>query len=211
MVKTNVLSRIFQIRVENKMGTCFTIDHNNKQYIITAKHIINNRKISAISIRQDHEWKSHNLTLVGDCPSPIDISVLAADICLSPTHLMPAELTGIIYGQEVFFLGFPYGIGTHQPGLNMNRPLPFIKKAILSASDAPNRLLYFDGHNNPGFSGGPIVWQHHQNQTAHFSVCGVISGFIDDDNGNSGIIVAYDIMNAIEVINRNPIGFQLIP
>jgi hypothetical protein len=35
--------------------------------------------------------------------------------------------------------------------MNRNFPLPFVKKALLSAM--ANGYYYLDGHNNPGFSG----------------------------------------------------------
>jgi len=56
--------------------------------------------------------------------------------------------------------------------------LPFIKSGILSALDIRNEnavTLYLDGHNNPGFSGGPIVFL--SNTTRRFHVAGVVSGF----------------------------------
>ena len=94
---------------------------------------------------------------------------------------------------------------------------PFIKKGILSAIDASNPdaiVLYVDGFNNHGFSGGPIVYYDfglHQ-----YFIAGVVRGFRQDPaqtmvNGkvvdsevlvNSGILVGYSIANAIEAIKK---------
>ncbi len=56
-------------------------------------------------------------------------------------------------GQQVWFLGYPYGLGSHFP----NGEFPFIKRGTMSAIDSTNPhavVLYVDGFNNPGFSGG---------------------------------------------------------
>ena len=67
----------------------------------------------------------------------------------------------MIYGQEVFFAGFPFGenlFTTSTQTVNGLFPMPFVKKGIISAEATENgaTILYLDGHNNPGFSGGPI-------------------------------------------------------
>jgi hypothetical protein len=81
-------------------------------------------------------------------------------------------------------------------------------------------LIVLDGHNNPGFSGGPVVFSPLKGDT-HFRVAGVISGFeavknqIHGPSGesplyswdNTGLIKAYSIQRAIELIHANPIGF----
>ena len=55
---------------------------------------------------------------------------------------------GLVWGHDVFPLGYPYG-GT-------GGPAAFIKKAIVSAENGTE--IFLDGHNNKGFSDGPIVY-----------------------------------------------------
>ena len=64
-----------------------------------------------------------------------------------------------MYGQDVYFLGFPYGLHGDMSALSNDLPFPFVKKGIISLfhNDGVNRI-YLDGHNNPGFSGGPVVF-----------------------------------------------------
>ncbi|MER9410652.1 hypothetical protein [Mesorhizobium sp. M0589] len=81
-------------------------------------------------------------------------------------------MTGLIYGQEVYFLGFPFGWTGHFH-THDGYPLPFVKRATASLFDPV--LLYLDGHNNPGFSGGPVVF-HPPNQN-DFRIAGIISGY----------------------------------
>ena len=82
-------------------------------------------------------------------------------------------------------------------------------------------VLYLDGHNNPGFSGGPVVYKSPNNN--RFQICGVVSGYrIQEQPGfasgsplniyfreNTGIIISHGINSAIDIIHNNPIGFQL--
>ena len=39
MVTTNIVRRIFRIKTTGE-GTCFTIDVKNRQYIVTARHLV---------------------------------------------------------------------------------------------------------------------------------------------------------------------------
>ena len=232
MVPTaNVLQRTFQFAFDGSSGTCFTVDHNKRQYIVTAKHIVEDITSSAtIKIRHDESWKDCQVNLVGHCgeivdivEEAVDISVLAADFQLSPTLPLPTNPDKISLGQDVYFLGFPYGLNTKVGKLNRDFPIPFIKKAILSATYGKFDLMFLDGHNNPGFSGGPVILSQTNNQSNSFSVAGVISGYKREMRPvflagertnlkfkyNTGIIFAYGIDHAIHLINQNPIGFNL--
>jgi hypothetical protein len=103
--------------------------------------------------------------------------------------------------------------------------VPFIKKGVLSSIDrdqAGTRVLYLDGNNNPGFSGGPVVFPLNEDRKK-FRVAAVVSGyrfdpqpvFINDQptrlvsRHNTGIIISYDISHAIDLIRVNPVGFLL--
>jgi hypothetical protein len=177
-----------------------------------------------VELYHANQWKRLDVDLVGHCTGEIDISVLKADIQLSPTYALPPSECGIVYGQDVYFLGFPYGMqGDGQ--LNREFPLPFVKKGILSCMmislSGPN-LLYLDAINNPGFSGGPVVFTEGNNLS--YKVAGVVSGYrsasepiYDGDRAiplvyraNTGIVVAYGIKHAMEIIQKNPIGFPLV-
>ena len=58
-------------------------------------------------------------------------------------------------------------------------PLAFMKKGIFSATTNENGAVVFflDGHNNPGFSGGPVVYRDlNQSGAPVFYVAAVVSG-----------------------------------
>jgi len=126
---------------------------------------------------------------------------------------------GVIYGQDVYFLGFPYGLLGRCAFGPDGFPLPFVKRATVSLFDGAMFLL--DGNNNPGFSGGPVVFT--EPQSNRYKVAAVISGFQSvpepvykgsDQTAltykyNTGIIVTYTIDGALKLIEENPIGFKL--
>ncbi len=134
---------------------------------------------------------------------------------------LPLEATseGLIYGQEVYFLGFPYGIVGKHIFAPSGYPLPLVKRATVSLFDGTMYLL--DGHNNPGFSGGPVVWK--APGTERFKVAAVISGYryvdepVYDVAGtapfkyryNTGIIVSHGVEAALDLIAARPIGYPI--
>ena len=176
MITTNIVQRTFRIR-STQEGTCFTIDVDDRQYIVTAQHLV--EKVvgqNSVKIMQEKKWKGLQVKLVGHCEGEVDISVLAADIQISPTYPLNPTLGGIILGQDVYFLGFPYSLKSDVGSINRNFPLPLVKKAIVSLVAERGHYILLDGHNNPGFSGGPVVF-HPNNRGNDFCVAGVVAGY----------------------------------
>ena len=228
MVTANIIQRTFKIECGNHLGTCFTIDVDNRQYIVTAKHLV--KEITGqhtIKLMHERRWKNLAIELIGHCEGKVDISVLAPELQISPSHPLPATTAGIILGQDVYFLGFPYGLMSDAGELNRNFPFPLVKKGVLSMVEFGEGYILLDGHNNPGFSGGPIVFCQN-NHGNDFSVAGVVSGYryarepiykneepeekeppIGYYRSNTGIVLAYDIKHALDLIRQNPIGIQL--
>ena len=88
------------------------------------------------------------------------------------------------------------------------------------------RVLILDGVNNPGFSGGPVVYRTGPDQ----QILAVVSGIVTEPadvipslsgdktaekppkhrkskvDENAGFIVAYSIDTAIDAIKKNPVG-----
>jgi hypothetical protein len=117
--------------------------------------------------------------------------------------------------QQVWFFGYPFeGLGSH---MNDGRLIPFMKRGTMSAIVGTNPdavLLFIDGFNNPGFSGGPIIFWSFSSRK--YEIIGVVQGFRTDTakaviNGvkidtnilvNSGILVGYSIKHAIQAIEK---------
>ena len=222
MITANVIYRVFRLKVGIETGTAFTIEEGGKEYLVTARHIAHSLQGKCqIEVFKDRSWSPLQVTAVGHAPGDVDISVLAPSERLTPTRPLPlpASSEGLTYGQEAYFLGFPYGIGDmflKETG----HPLPFVKRVTISTMFGKPYLL--DGHNNPGFSGGPVVFCPPAYK--EFQVAAVVSGYqwarasvLDQENRdtelhlreNTGIVVAYDINEAVALIRANPIGLAL--
>ena len=216
MITNNVIQRVFYLR-HVKTGTCFTLDIDSKQYFITARHVVENLKDNDnIELLYKNKWESFKVTLIGHS-KVVDISVFAIKNQLLLAHPLPATTAGIVYGQDLYFLGFPYGYYTDIGETNRGFPLPLVKEGILSnMSTKENPYLLIDGHNNLGFSGGPVIFK--KSGSNDFSVAGVVTGFYKEhdekdeilENTNSGIIEAPDIKYALDLIKLNPIGTEII-
>ncbi len=227
MITSNVIHRVFRIRYGGTEATAFTVDVDQRQYLVTAKHAVTGLTDgSNVDFFAHGAWKPQQVRLVGHAPADRDISVLAVNRILTPARLpMPATSVGVIYGQDAFFLGFPYGFTGKYVLTEDGHPLPFVKKATVSLLDEGIFLL--DGHNNPGFSGGPVVFT--QPGKNDYSVFAVISGYraikepvyIGDAPAyagpnqplvfrcNTGIIVTWAVDYAVELVRANPVGISL--
>lgn len=223
MITSNVIQRVFHIKYGQGTGTCFTIDYENKQYIITAKHVVLGLKNDDIvELYFNGNWTKITVKMIGHHPTA-DVSVFAIDTLLN-AHKMEPTSNGITYGQDTFFLGFPYQLQDEMNGqINRNFPIPLVKKATLSCITKDDTGPYFllDGINNPGFSGGPVVFT--EPNKYDFKVAAIISGYKFNEEptyhqnqeteisvrSNTGIIIAYNIVNAIELIDLNPIGKEI--
>lgn len=91
-----------------------------------------------------------------------DISVISIPSLKNGSVNVIAESANIFYGQDIYFLGFPYGLQSDVGELNSNLPMPLVKKGIVSSFlfENPRKVLLLDGHNNPGFSGGPVIYRN---------------------------------------------------
>jgi hypothetical protein len=122
--------------------------------------------------------------------------------CIDPPRVTSAGpvllgTDGVIFGQQVSFLGFPFGwFQKCNIELNDMRPLPFVKTATVSSLNLGDEsVLVLDGINNIGFSGGPVCFKKPEERYSR--ICGVISGYYPsgnplcvktiDQNGSEGI------------------------
>lgn len=212
------------------MGSAFAIDVEDRQYIVTAKHVVSGFVDGLLEIFHENMWKHLHCDLVGHGVGEIDVSVLAPQMQVAPTYPLPPTSAGMALGQTTYFLGFPYDHRTEIEGdLTARFPLPLVKAGVLSSMgfDRSGKTILLDGHNNPGFSGGPIVFIPNGNHPAsgiEFRVAGIVSGYpsylepvVDSDRketglfveNNPGIVLGYNISHATDLISKNPIGCSL--
>ena len=235
MITNNVFQRIFHIRCGDATGTAFAIDHRAKQYLVTARHVFEGLPAGdLIQIVHDKRWISMPTKTVGIGDGKADVAVLSCPIQLAPRNAIEVTSEGMIYGQELYFLGYPFGWDSGMEDVNRDFPMPFVKGGILSAIQLGDPwLIYIDAHGNPGFSGGPVVFSEPGRRPRDFKVAGVVAnsptpvlrpvvelqGEQANDEGdttaffaeNQGFVVAVDIRHAVDIIDANPIGFSLPP
>ena len=233
MSQLDVLARTYQIMVPSgHTGTMFLLDVDGRQYIITAKHLVQ-ESIDPIYIYWEGGWQLLPVNLVDHCEGEVDISVLHTNQNLSqmlyPQGNGLAIETDPKLAEEVRFYGFPHGWNTSRGGQSV--PVALVKRGIISGFfGAPlgstEESFLIDGHNNPGFSGGPVV----AIRDGEYKVAGVISAYrygwqkvygvdasgeVDKDiiagylKENTGIAVADNIKPALDVIAANPIGLPI--
>jgi S1-C subfamily serine protease len=224
MVPSNILTRVFCLRVGSDIGSSFTIEVNDRQYLITARHVL---KVLGsglkVQILQDGtKWRDIEVRPIPVEPESVDIGVLALKEQLSDT--LPVELSGeknSYLSQAVFFVGFPYALSIAGHNLNRGFPIPLVKHGIIAALSGPRGEPFLvDAINNPGFSGGPIVRTQNPNKPA---IIGVVSAYKvsqervfnkEIDTGlttqaNTGLLVAFSLDYALEAIQKDAEHRQL--
>lgn len=219
-VPSEILQRTFLVKVGNSTGTAFTIDHNGSVYLITARHVAASLPESKpiFQIWRNNEWKDvQAIRRILPVSDDVDIAVLeTGEKIAQPFEVaVSARDEGPTLGQQVWFLGYPFG-DTALTSRMGNQILPFIKRGTISAINASKPdavVLCIDGFNNPGFSGGPIVYWQFRKRV--YRILGLVQGFRNDTakvavNGqqidtnvlvNSGILTAYSIKHAVDAID----------
>ena len=219
-VTANILQRTFLIHHDGNSGTCFSIDVEGRRYLITAKHVVETIGDEAVvEISHESGWLRVAVRLVGHGPGEIDVTALAPQEVFGAAHGLNLTTANLVLAEDVYFLGFPYGLGMEvKTDLNAGFPLPLVKKAVVSSLGLDDGPLLLDGHNNAGFSGGPVARRGTREEQ---TVVGVVSGYrfdrhrVRDEYGNetlhtydtnTGIIIAHDIRHALAIVAENPIG-----
>jgi hypothetical protein len=187
-----VFYRVLMIQTANGQGTGFTLDVDGKQYLVTAKHMVNGlQPEDTIQVRKydasGHlKWVPFKMRIF-TCPEPVDIAVIVPREQLTISGSMEA-VEGTPFGTDVNFVGFPFGMSMEFTGatseIALTSPIGYVRKALLSAAkntkngEATSTQLILDGYNLGGFSGSPVVYR--PNDSGDPKVIAVISGFVPD-------------------------------
>ena len=193
---SNILSRVLMVEVPStrERGTVFSIDVDQREYWITAKHILNGTKHSPYGFiknkterlrilnpgRQGEQWLTIDFAVL-DPGKDIDIAVLVPPhlVLTTPVPSMMTSSAGITMGGDCLFLGFPYGGGWRSGYSNGSESwMPFTKHCFVSGQMRPDQttIWVLDGINNPGFSGGPVVHGNGDRQ----EIFAVVSGYVTE-------------------------------
>ena len=223
MLNVNALTRVIQIRYNESLGSGFTVELNGKQFLVSAKHLFNgilSGTVTDILVYNEKKWKNLKVQIFFHKIEQIDIVVMKFLRNKKITIDFPIKMTtmGLLYGQEMFILGYPLGLKTESHSLDSGYPLPLIKKGIVSTIINENNIcmLLLDVINNKGFSGGPVV----STKNNEMNFIGVISGYapyhtpVLEKNAdgslkssqyivqeNTGLAISYSIEHVKEIMN----------
>lgn len=226
MVSREILDRVFRLVCRSvygeDRGTAFTMECNGSQFLVTARHMFGRlgfpKEGTIELLTEDGRYTPYEVDIRYPADPEVDIAVMRPKHHQHISQVYPNRNGSgeLIFGQDVFFLGFPYEYDESLMSFpDSKRPVPFIKKACFSGrfSDG-HACMAFDGHNNPGFSGGPVCYKSIDTPDGTMSIAAVISGYrfekqdVLDESGrptgnyvksNTGIIFAYDIREAVRV------------
>ena len=238
IITSNVIHRTFLIKCNGSIGTAFVLDHESRQYLVTANHVVSGIESgNAIDVFHDGRWKSLRVNVVGIGKDEVDVAVLSCSVRLSPWYPLPASEEAnhtLRLGQSVAFVGYPFGWDGGGEEINRQAPVPLVKAGVVSAMQFQGNmsLIVLDAQGNPGFSGGPALFVPFGKREVELHVAGVVANYpipkrlpVVDSNGhvatdsegrptgyveeNPGFVVLVAIECVLDLINANPRGFQL--
>lgn len=247
LLNTSQIDGTVQIKYKNNIQSGFLYKASDSiTYIITAKHVLIEKfkkkgisdlkaKIQyfdSIPVKDDDyiemqiSYKSvwtkvqAQVKLLSD-PN-VDILLIKTDIKIIGKMSYHLSSTGVLLGQDCYFLGFPLGLnqsysyfqrGANELDKNMNDH-PFLRKAVISGiiKNSENNFIFIvDGHNTLGFSGGPVFFYNYSSKS--FYILGVISGYLNQENKvlqkdgrilvtqeNSGMMIVSDINKVVSIL-----------
>jgi S1-C subfamily serine protease len=229
------MANTFNIYGDKLTGSGFMVNVGGSQYFVTAAHLFaaSHRSAENVSLQMviQNQLQTYSGKIYFHSDRKVDIAVLKLSETIEQNLTLPEDAVKysdtikkvfrgdgfsldnvfVAVGMESYFMGFPLGnLGTEVFGIKF----PLVKKAILSGTVRNNgvEVILLDGHNNLGFSGGPVVIYDEEKKTMR--LVGVISGYLPEPVDvrnknetlsvleNSGIIVCYGSQYIMEIFKR---------
>lgn len=207
--------RTFKIVGGGTAGTCFVISRHDRQWLVTAKHVIDGAVAAGVTSFDLIGGEGKVAASIQPVPVPLtqpgpDIAVfsLGDQKIVREDMTLVASADGVILSQEAFFLGYP--LPWH---LRLSGILPAVKRGVVSQRAVIDGVTVWliDGLNIPGFSGGPLVFNKGGGIGTVWHVLGVVSAYVTQQiavsggagtvPANAGLVVVYDIQHAVDAID----------
>ena len=203
MNEGSIIYNTIQIKTGDITGSGFIIDLDSSLYLISAKHLfpgVTNKANVKFLVSMKGKWNSAEAVAHIHTDPLVDVIVLDLKKKENKPRTYGLTATGTSIAQNCFFIGFPLGI--QLPAIDTSRglPTPLVKHAIVSGMINENgrTLILLDGHNNKGFSGGPVIVNNPPGSSTPMNIIGIVSGFRKEDlegdfaaQGNSGIMIVW--------------------
>jgi Trypsin-like peptidase domain len=227
-ITSDIISRVFLLKRGNSAGTCFAVEVDGRQYLVTAEHVMKGASlIDTVQIFRENRWNAIPVRVLFAESLGVDVAVLVPPVQLSSAALVDPTMDKLSLGQTMYLLGFPFTMRGEGSYLNAGFPIALVKSGICAGLVGGQQYMRIivDALNNPGFSGGPIVFR--DEWSGKLKVAGVISGFryqvdtvykcVDSPlvdtvatdlifKSNTGLVIGTDIKSAMDIIRKNPIG-----
>jgi hypothetical protein len=217
LITFGITSRVFRIAVDGKSGSSYTVEceKSESQFLVSAHHIFEGcLDVNSINIFQDNVWKKINVEIVY-ASKGLDTIVFRLPFDISRRSNIIVSENNIPLASTCYFLGFPFGLFNDGSIHSNGFPLPFIKSAIISGMMAhgSGTVIYLDGHNNKGFSGGPVI-AYPNGLEKEPQIIGTVSGYINEptvDNNanemelshaNAGIVKCFGLSDILDKVDK---------
>ena len=103
MITGEIIQQVFSIRTSVGSGSAFTIQIDGKQYLVTARHVLDGDsgtpipKKTTLEVRNANQWHSMECDLIGVGNDPYDIAILALLQALAHFDEIAVGVKGVIY------------------------------------------------------------------------------------------------------------------
>ncbi len=211
----NFIFNTFYLSTDTLSGTSFEVRDGENIYIVTAKHLFKRHIRTGDKVRillsgkylkeKNDSLFSYNVQVFIHKDSLADVAVFKIPVDKNKFNdkEMPSlqlALAAPPVGEDCIFLGYPSVAISIKTNFGL---LPLVKKCVFSGA-LSEEILVFDGHNNKGFSGGPILSYSEKDKRYNFFA--VVSGYYPEigSTENSGIMFATHMSYVKEIIKSLP-------
>ncbi|MXX18041.1 MAG: trypsin-like peptidase domain-containing protein [Dehalococcoidia bacterium] len=201
-----IKQRTFPVKYRNRdgdlmSGTAFVIDHQGKEYLVTAHHIVtDDAPSSRIEVFHGGKWIEEWYTLVGlgpvlsDRSSKVDVAVLKLWNSLPTGASVAVSSAGLVDGQVVHILGFPTAKSAFST-------VTVVTGTFTGFRDEES-CMHFEAEATKGMSGGPVVFVPEGQSSSEPRIAGVVAHIPSTPCSVPlpSTMAAYDIRRAIDLI-----------
>jgi hypothetical protein len=223
---SNLINRLLWIRCGSRLGTAFAIEIDNRQFVVTAAHIVEDFPRQPLLRNWMGRWEGVEAQRITANPDFVDVAIFAPKVQISAAPAINLGSDALIFGQELMVLGYPFDPDEFAKEadpiyLANGSPLPMVKRAgfawMRKAPGAGHMTLYLDCYANEGFSGGPVCGYPALRGSAErdLTIAALVSHYVPDSQPvldganatpltsrqNPGILVAPTILHAVDGIH----------
>src|SRR5687768_16012965 len=99
MVTSNILQRTFYVKYEKYLGTAFTIELNDSQYLVSVNHTfpyLKSGEVINYAIFRNNKWEEMIGNIYTHDSKDVDIVLISLENDISPRHPIELSLKGVI-------------------------------------------------------------------------------------------------------------------